>query len=221
MARSVVTRDAQTQPLETKTCTSDTVFSSDTTQFARLRYPKTMSEIGTVFLQETLTRLRREKSIGDRALAQIPDEALHVQPNSESNSIAQIVKHLSGNMISRWTDFLTTDGEKPDRHRDAEFVDDDATRSIVLERWERGWACMLGAIGALTPDDLAKTITIRSEPISVIAAIQRQVTHVPYHIGQIVYLAKMFMGQSWTSLSIPRSQSEAFMQEMQGKHTND
>jgi Protein of unknown function (DUF1572) len=180
-----------------------------------------MDDIGTVFLHETLSRLRREKSLGDRAFGQISDDALHVQPNPESNSIAQIVKHLSGNMVSRWTDFLTTDGEKPDRQRDAEFIDDDATRSVVLERWERGWACMLGAIEALTPDDLLKTITIRGEPLGVISAIQRQVTHVPYHIGQIVYLAKMFKGEEWTSLSIPRGQSEAFMQAMKDENKKD
>jgi Protein of unknown function (DUF1572) len=177
-----------------------------------------MNEIGTVFLQETLTRLRREKSLGDRTFAQLADDALHAQPDPESNSIAQIVKHLSGNMVSRWTDFLTTDGEKPDRQRDAEFIDDDASRAVVLERWERGWACMLGALEALTPDDLLKTITIRGEPFSVIGAIQRQVTHVPYHVGQIVYLGKMFKGERWESLSIPRGQSEAFMQEMRRKH---
>lgn len=180
-----------------------------------------MNDIGRVFLQETLGRLRREKSLGDRALEQIPDDALHAQPNQESNSIALIVKHLSGNMVSRWTDFLTTDGEKPDRQRDTEFVDDDASRALVLERWEHGWACMLGAIEALTPDDLLKTVTIRGEPISVINAIQRQVTHVPYHVGQIVYLAKMFKGEGWKSLSIPRGQSEAFLQEMRRKHKDE
>jgi Protein of unknown function (DUF1572) len=198
-----------------------TVFSSDQRERARLRYLEAMSDIGTVFLQETISRLRREKSIGDRALAQIPDDALHTQPNPESNSIAQIVKHLSGNMVSRWTDFLTTDGEKPDRHRDAEFIDDAADKTVVFERWERGWACMLGALESLTPDDLLKTITIRNEPLSVIGAIQRQVTHVPYHVGQIVYLAKMFKGEDWTSLSIPRDQSEAFLQAMRDENKKD
>jgi len=173
-----------------------------------------MGEIGSAFLTETLRWLRYEKSLGDGALAQVADEVLHLQPSRESNSIALIVKHLSGNMVSRWTDFLSSDGEKPDRKRDQEFIEDEAERAQVLERWERGWAATLGALEALTPGDLQKTVTIRGEPHSVMSAIQRQVTHVSYHVGQIVYLAKMFAGEGWASLSIPRGQSEAYLENL-------
>ncbi len=173
-----------------------------------------MNEIGTEFLHETLRWLRFEKSLGDGAMGQLADHVLHVQPGGESNSVALIVKHLSGNMVSRWTDFLTTDGEKPDRNRDAEFEDDTANRAEILARWERGWACILGALEALTGDDLGKTVTIRSETVGVINAIQRQVAHVSYHVGQIVYLCKLLKGDGWKSLSIARGQSEAYIENM-------
>jgi uncharacterized damage-inducible protein DinB len=178
-----------------------------------------MDDIGTDFLRETLRWLRFEKSLGDGAMAQIADEMLHAQPGGESNSIALIVKHLSGNMVSRWTDFLTADGEKPDRNRDAEFEDDDASRTDVLARWERGWASILGALEALSSDDLHRTVTIRSEQVGVINAIQRQVTHVSYHVGQIVYLSKMLKGDGWKSLSIARGQSEAYIEKMRREHS--
>lgn len=190
--------------------TRETVLETD----ARLRYPRGVSEIGTEFLRETISRLRLVKGLGDGALEQTDEAGLHLQANPESNSVAMIVKHLSGNMISRWTDFLTTDGEKPERNRDGEFEDDDASRPQVLERWERGWACILGALEALSADDLLKTVTIRSEAVSVMNAIQRQVTHVSYHVGQIVYLCKMLTGEGWKSLSIPRGQSRAYIEEM-------
>ena len=173
-----------------------------------------MNDIGTEFLHETLRWLRFEKSLGDGAMAQIADEMLHVQPSDESNSVALIVKHLSGNMVSRWTDFLTADGEKPDRNRDGEFEDDDASRADVLARWERGWARILEALEALSGDDLSKTVTIRSEQVGVINAIQRQVAHASYHVGQIVYLCKMLKGDGWKSLSIARGQSEAYIEKM-------
>lgn len=180
-----------------------------------------MGDIGSEFLRETLRWLRYEKSLGDGALARAADEDLHLQPHRESNSIALIVKHLAGNMVSRWTDFLNSDGEKPDRQRDEEFIEDGASRSQVLERWERGWAAILGAIETLRPDDLQKTVTIRGESVSAVNAIQRQVTHVSYHVGQIVYLAKMLRGEDWTSLSIPRGQSRAYLEKMQGQRAKD
>lgn len=126
------------------------------------------------------------------------------------NSIALIVKHMAGNMRSRWTDFLTTDGEKPDRHRDTEFENPPATRAAVLEAWEQGWALVFGALEPLTDADLTRTITIRGEPHSVMQAVNRQIAHYALHIGQIVFLAKHLQASNWQSLSLPRGQSAAF-----------
>ena len=169
------------------------------------------------FLTESLERFRYHKGLGDGALAQLKEAHLHWTPGPESNSISVIVKHLSGNMRSRWTDFLTSDGEKPDRNRDTEFIEDAADRAAVLERWETGWTCLLETMRRLTPEDLDRTITIRSEPLSVIGAIQRQLSHVSYHVGQIVLLARWQCGERWQSLSIPRGQSDAFNQTMRSR----
>ncbi len=159
--------------------------------------------------REHFAAIRRK---ADRALSQVDDAQFVATLDPESNSLALLVKHLAGNLRSRWTDFLTTDGEKPDRARDAEFVRDDAgdSRAALMQRWEEGWAALFGAIDALGPADLDRTVTIRGEPLGVFDAIERQKEHYAYHVGQIVFLAKHLVGPAWTSLSIPRGQSEAF-----------
>jgi uncharacterized protein DUF1572 len=161
--------------------------------------------------------------MGDRAMAQCPDEGLFVALDAESNSIAIIVKHMAGNMRSRWRDFLTTDGEKPDRNRDSEFEAPPKTRAELMEMWEGGWKYVFDALGPLTDADLTKTLTIRSSPHSVMQAINRQVAHYAHHVGQIVFLAKHFAtkaGKKWESLSVPRGQSKQFGAEVAaGKKT--
>jgi uncharacterized damage-inducible protein DinB len=167
-------------------------------------------EFTTSYLQDSLTVLRYYKNIAERAIAQAPDEQLTATLDNEMNSIAIVVKHLAGNMRSRWTDFLTSDGEKPDRNRDREFDEPPQTRADLLAMWDEGWACVFGALEPLTEADLQRTVTIRGEPHSVMQAINRQVAHYPYHIGQIVMLAKHFQGHAWRSLSVPRRQSAEF-----------
>jgi uncharacterized damage-inducible protein DinB len=156
---------------------------------------------------------RYYKNLTERAMAQCPDEALFTTLDAESNSITIIVKHMSGNMRSRWMDFLTTDGEKPDRNRDTEFEEPPKTRTELLELWERGWKYVFDALQLLTDADLARTVTIRNEPHSVMQAINRQVAHYSHHIGQILFLAKHLTFTStgkWQSLSVPRGQSKQF-----------
>ena len=148
--------------------------------------------------------------LADRAMQQVTDEQLFAAIDPEANSIAIIVKHLSGNMRSRWTDFLTTDGEKPDRDRDSEFVEPPATRQGVLDAWEDGWARLFQALAPLSDADLARTVTIRGEAHSVMQAINRQLAHYPHHVGQIVLLAKHFACDHWQSLSVPRNKSADF-----------
>ena len=143
-------------------------------------------------------------------MAQCPDEALFTVLDAESNSIAIIVKHMAGNMRSRWTDFLTSDGEKIDRNRDTEFEDPPTTRAELMELWERGWKLLFGALEPLSDADQTRTITIRTEPHSVTQAINRQVAHYSYHVGQIVYLARHFAGKKWQTLTIPKKKSAEF-----------
>ena len=160
------------------------------------------------YIDDCLRQLRKLKTQAERAVAQVRDEHLFAVLDPESNSIAIIMKHMAGNMRSRWTDFLTTDGEKPNRNRDAEFESaSSVTRKTILADWENGWSCALNAISSLKPDDLQKTVTIRGEAHSVIAAVNRQLTHYAAHVGQIVFLAKHYAGADWKSLSIPRKQS--------------
>lgn len=157
------------------------------------------------YLDDVLKQLRALKAQADRALAQVADERLFEAPGPESNSIAVIMKHTAGNMRSRWTGFLTTDGEKPDRDRDAEFELDEAdTAERVRRRWEDGWQLVFDAVGSLTPGDLERTATIRGESHTVVEAINRQLTHYAGHVGQIVYLARHYAGEHWVSLSIPK-----------------
>jgi hypothetical protein len=143
-------------------------------------------------------------------MAQVSDEQLTIALDDEANSIASIVKHMTGNMRSRWTDFLTTDGEKPDRNRDSEFEEPPVTRAALLAVWEAGWACLFSALEPLTDADLGRTITIRGEAHSVVQAINRQLAHYPHHVGQIILLAKHFAHERWESLSIPRRSSAEF-----------
>lgn len=165
-------------------------------------------------LDACIATFQSQKKLGDKTFAQLDDAGLFWTPEPESNSVAVIVKHVSGNMVSRWTDFLTTDGEKPGRNRDDEFIDDFADRSQVLDAWERGWAALLGALTALKPEDLSRTVMIRGKPHSVVQAIQRQVSHYGYHVGQIVYAAKAYKSADWQTLSIARNKSAAFNEAM-------
>ena len=167
--------------------------------------------VGRDFLEDAILQLRKYKGLGDEALTQVADSDLFRSVDDESNSIAIVMKHISGNMRSRWTDFLTTDGEKPDRDRDSEFEADAAdTRASITARWEEGWRLLFSAIEGLSPADLSRTVAIRGEPHSVLQAIQRQLTHYAYHVGQIVFLARHFAGPRWRSLSIPKGRSRDF-----------
>jgi hypothetical protein len=164
----------------------------------------------TSYLEESLACLRQYKKLAENAMAQVTDEQLFATLDPEANSIAIIVKHMAGNMRSRWTDFLTTDGEKPDRHRDSEFEDPPATREAVMELWESGWRLVFGALEPVTDADLTRQVTIRGEAHSVMQAINRQIAHYAQHIGQIVLLAKHYQHDRWRSLSVPRGKSEEF-----------
>lgn len=164
----------------------------------------------TSYLEDSLEIFRHYKKLAERAMAQVADEQLFATLDPEANSIAVIIKHMAGNMRSRWTDFLTSDGEKPTRNRDSEFVDPAPTRAALLADWEDGWARVFSALEPLTDDDLDRTVTIRGEAHSVMQAINRQVAHYSHHIGQIVLLAKHFAGERWQSLSIPRNRSADF-----------
>jgi hypothetical protein len=175
--------------------------------------------LGETYLRSALARIRYYKDLAEKTFAQLEEKDLFHQPNAQSNSIAIIIQHMSGNMLSRFTDFLTADGEKAWRNRDREFDPDPqySTRGELLAYWEKGWACMLDAIGALREEDLLKTVYIRAEPLSVIDAINRQLAHHPHHVGQIVYIGKLIRNDSWRSLSIPRGASDQFNQQMQAK----
>jgi hypothetical protein len=163
------------------------------------------------YLDDAIETFRGYKTLADGALAQTTDEELFRAIDDESNSIAVIMKHIAGNMISRWTDFLTSDGEKPDRNRDLEFVvDAQTTREDITAYWERGWQALFSALEPLRVEDFEKTITIRGEPHSIVQAINRQLTHYAYHVGQLVFLAKHFRSDAWQSLSVPRNRSAEF-----------
>ncbi|CDN43739.1 MULTISPECIES: DUF1572 family protein [Paenibacillus] len=168
-------------------------------------------QLGSHLLQSCLATFESQKKLADRSLGQIDDGGLFWTPSPESNSIAVIVRHLSGNLKSRWTDFLTADGEKPDRNRDGEFELPPGTdRQAVLSGWEEGWAALRTAFDSLQPEDLLGTVLIRGERHTVVEAIQRQVAHFSHHVGQIVYAAKAYRSGDWHTLSIPRGGSDAF-----------
>lgn len=163
------------------------------------------------YLQTVKRELDGQKQLADRAIAQLDDEQFFRAPGAGDNSVAVIVKHVSGNMRSRWTDFLNSDGEKPDRRRDSEFiVEPGDTRVALLKRWDEGWAILFAVLDSLKSGDLDNTVRIRGEGLTVLQAINRQLTHYPYHVGQIVYLAKHLAGDQWKTLSVPRGKSEEF-----------
>lgn len=165
------------------------------------------------YLESASKQFAYYKLLGEKAMAQVSDELLFWQYNEASNSIATIVNHLSGNMLSRWTDFLTTDGEKEWRDREAEFDNTLTNRQEVMNRWDKGWQCLFDAIKSLTPEDLTKEIYIRNMGHTVIEAINRQLAHYPYHIGQIVFIGKMTCNGTWNSLSIPKGKSDVYNME--------
>jgi uncharacterized damage-inducible protein DinB len=171
--------------------------------------------IDTIFLDSVRKRFRDYKSLGDKTFAQLADDAaFHFQPNEESNSIAIIVQHLHGNMLSRWTNFLTEDGEKSWRKRDEEFEVQQLSKKDLLQLWEEGWTVFLSTLDSLTGLDLNKTITIRSQPLTVVDAINRQLAHYSYHVGQITYLGRWIRQKDWQSLSIPKGDSKVFNERM-------
>jgi hypothetical protein len=163
-----------------------------------------------IFLESSIKLFRYYKKLGEGAIAQLSDEELLSQPNEASNSIALIVHHLSGNMLSRWTDFLTSDGEKSWRNREAEFEESYRDKKTMMAAWEKGWECLLNAVESLKPEDLSKIIYIRNEGQTVLDAIQRQLAHYPHHVGQILYQAKALKGNDFKSLSIPKGNSAEF-----------
>lgn len=163
------------------------------------------------YFEDALSSLRAYKKLADKAIAQVQDEEFFVTLDDESNSVAVIMKHMAGNMFSRWTNFLTSDGEKPNRNRDMEFVIESQTnKDDVIDYWERGWACLFEALEPLRPEDFEKKVKIRGEEHTIVQAINRQLMHYSYHVGQIVFLAKHFRSASWKSLSIPRNRSGEF-----------
>ncbi|WP_162342386.1 DUF1572 family protein [Cyclobacterium salsum] len=173
------------------------------------------------YLESSLHLFRFYKSLGEKALEQVADDKLFWQHNADSNSMATIVKHMAGNMHSRWTDFLASDGEKPWRERDAEFENDIRSRKEMMQVWEEGWKVLFAAIEPLTPADFDKTVYIRNQAHSVMDAINRQLTHYASHVGQLIYLGKMLHSGTWQSLSVPKGQSKTFNQNTFGKTGND
>ena len=169
--------------------------------------------IGEEFLDQSIKVFHMQKEGADKSIAQLTDEELFWQPDPETNSIAINIKHLAGNMISRWTDFLTTDGEKPDRHRDSEFEIHSQDAKALKDYWEHGYSVFFNSLDSLTEADLLKIVTIRNEPHSVIQAIQRQISHYGYHVGQIVGIAKQVKVSDWKTLTIPRGKSEEFLSQ--------
>jgi len=165
------------------------------------------------YLDSVKKQFKFYKMLGDKTFAQLEDDKLFWQYNDESNSIATIVKHLRGNMLSRWTDFLTSDGEKEHRDRDAEFENDIKSREELLEKWNEGWTCLFNAMNSLSTNDLDKIIYIRNQGHTVTEAINRQLAHYSYHIGQIVFIGKMLTEKDWTSLSVPKGNSRAYNKE--------
>jgi len=169
---------------------------------------------GTNPIESALRILRQYKTLAEKGMEQVTDEEFFRTPEPESNSIAVIVKHVSGNLLSRWTNFLTTDGEKEWRDRDSEFELDEMERSELMQMWDRGWQSLFSSLKVLRPEDLGKIITIRTEPHSVLEAVNRTLTHMSYHVGQIVLLAKMFKSSQWQTLTIPRKKSREFNEKM-------
>ena len=176
-----------------------------------------METISNAFLQSVTKRLTYYKDLGDKTFEQLNEADFHFTPNAESNCVALIIQHMAGNMLSRWTDFLTTDGEKDWRNRDTEFQEQNLTKQQLIDLWQKGWNCLLSSLNSLTEEDLLKTIYIRSEGLLVVDAINRQLAHYPYHVGQIIYLAKVIKNEDWQNLSIAKGLSKQFNNQMQTK----
>jgi Protein of unknown function (DUF1572) len=166
-----------------------------------------MKNTSKEFLETAIKRLKYYKELGEKTFAQLDEKDFHFQPNEASNSIAVIIQHLKGNMLSRWTHFLTEDGEKVWRDRDTEFEFHDYSGLELIDQWNKGWDCFFNSLESLKEDDLMKTIYIRTEPLSVMDAINRQLAHYPYHIGQIVYIGRLIKDSAWNNLSIPKTSS--------------
>lgn len=177
--------------------------------------------MNTAYLESAKKQFEYYKMLGDKTIEQLPEDKLYWQYNDESNSIAVIVKHLSGNMLSRWTDFLTSDGEKDWRDRDAEFENDIKAKTELIQKWNDGWNCFFNTLNSLKEDDLSKTIYIRNQGHSVTEAINRQLAHYPYHIGQMVFIGKMICSDKWVSLSIPKGNSNTYNAEKFSKEKHN
>lgn len=169
---------------------------------------------GTLFLSSAIKRFNEYKALGEKTFAQMEEAHMHYQPNEASNSIAVIMQHLHGNMLSRWTNFLTEDGEKSWRQRDEEFKNQHLSKEELMRLWNEGWKVFLQSLESLQEDDLVKTVTIRSQPLSVVDAINRQMAHYSYHVGQIVYIGRWLKNESWQSLSVPKGSSEAYHHQL-------
>ena len=176
-----------------------------------------MSSLSKEFLTSSIRRFRYYKELGDKTFEQLNDWDFHYQPNEESNSIAIIIQHMAGNMLSRWTNFLNEDGEKEWRQRDDEFEIHEYSKDQLLKVWEKGWQCFFNTMESLKKKDLKKTVHIRKEPLTVVDAINRQLAHYPYHVGQIIYIAKIIKNNNWKSLSIPKGNSQTYNSSTQIK----
>lgn len=175
-------------------------------------------DFGSEYLKIVKERFESVKELGDKTLSQLSEEGIHWRLNKSSNSIAIIAKHVSGNMISRWSDFLTTDGEKASRNRDQEFEDEISSRQEMITIWEKGWIILLDTLNGLENQDLLKNITIRGEKHTVLEAIERQLAHYAYHVGQMVYIGKQLKDENWETLSIPKGKSDDYLQQKLKKH---
>jgi hypothetical protein len=176
----------------------------------------TAGDLGKLVLDATSASFRANKGWADKAIAQLPDEKLHIALDPNTNSIAVIMKHVAGNLLSRWTDFLSTDGEKPSRNRDNEFVDTFKSRAELIDHWNAGWQRLFDTLESLTSADLNRTVLIRGEPHSVPLAIQRSLAHCGYHVGQIILIARILAGENWKTITIPRGASADFNQRVWG-----
>ena len=179
-----------------------------------------MKELGEGFLKDSIKRFKYYKDLGDKTFEQLDQADFFFAPDSESNNIAIIIQHMYGNMLSRWTNFLTEDGEKHWRKRDAEFEEMQCSKADLLNFWNDGWKCLIETLESLAPDDLLKTVTIRTEPLLVYDAILRQLAHYPYHVGQIIYLGRMIKKTNWKSLSIPKGNSAAYLEQIKKEQKN-
>ncbi|WP_096439096.1 DUF1572 domain-containing protein [Alteribacter populi] len=176
--------------------------------------------LGNEYLKVVQERFQSIKGLGDKTISQLSEDDIHWILNEESNSVAVIVKHLSGNMVSRWSDLLTSDGEKPYRNREQEFENTISSKQELVTVWEKGWNTLFKTLSHLSEQDLLKTIYIRSEGHTVLEAIERQMAHYAYHIGQIVYIGKQLKDEDWESLSIPKGKSEEYLQQMRKRHSS-